>query len=490
MKVPAPKSSPVQVPSAPSPGPTHEQHTPTIPTLSKTEPVIQLESQQLILEVGKESGAIRHVTLKRFRDAIGSKPIRFGHEAPILSLIGWQQGAQVHFAAASNTQAEFDVVEESINYHILYKLDPINSLLTIELTSENPLPDRFQLLLVWNKGDGLSDQHNRLEASLATAPQHGKQVYSRISGPFRKEKSVPRGTTILSLADRYFCLSARPETGHLGVTFLPSQSGTIAASASLVTASSGAEPARCAIDAYFGPRGHTYLERVGFGNAFQVGFLGHIGLALLWVLGGIAKLTKNYGIAIVLFSALVTCVTAPFTLLGYRSMKRIQELKPQVDEIMTKFKGDLQRANREVFALYKKHRVSPLGGCLPLLLQMPIFIALLAAISHDIELRGKSFLWIDDLSLPDRVATLPMTLPLLGADLNLLPIIMAFAMFLQSRLTQKGMPTDKSNPAAALMSGPLMSILFGIMFYQFPAGLVLYWLTNSLISVAWYKLAS
>ncbi len=308
--------------------------------------------------------------------------------------------------------------------------------------------------------------------------------------PFNKERIVPRGTIILSLADRYFCLSIQQEKKPFSVTLIPSPEKTIAAAISLPSTVLEDGTQRYSAIVYFGPRGYGYLERAGFEGAFSVGLLGHIGLFLLWILGLIAGFTRNYGVAIILLSVLVTCTTAPFTLLGFKSMKRMQELKPQVDKIMAQYKDDLQKANREVFGLYKKHRVSPLGGCLPLLLQMPIFIALFAAISHDIELRGKAFLWDKDLSLRDRLATLPVTLPILGSDINLLPIVMAMAMFLQSRITQKGMPTDKSNPTAALMSGPLMSIMFGVLFYQFPGGLGLYWLTNSLISMAWYKLAS
>ena len=168
----------------------------------------------------------------------------------------------------------------------------------------------------------------------------------------------------------------------------------------------------------------------------------------------------------------------------------MQELKPDVDKIMAKHKDDPKKANREVLGLYKTHKVSPLGGCLPMLLQMPIFLALFQAISHFVELRGKSFLWITDLSLPDRVARLPVPVPLLGSDLNILPIIMAAAMYLQTKVSQQSMATGGTTSSVNVMSGPLMSVMFGLMFYHFPSGLVLYWLTNSLMAMLWYKLAS
>ncbi|MDP3703662.1 MAG: membrane protein insertase YidC, partial [Candidatus Omnitrophota bacterium] len=217
--------------------------------------------------------------------------------------------------------------------------------------------------------------------------------------------------------------------------------------------------------------------------------LGQVGLILLSLLNWIAKLTHNYGVAVILFSALITGAMSPFTLISFKSMKKMQELKPQMDRIMAKHKDKPQEGNKEVFALYREHRVSPLSSCLPMLLQMPIFLALFQAISHYVELRGKEFLWVQDLSLPDRVARLPFSIPLLGSDINLLPILMALAMFVQQRESQKNMPSASTNPSMQLMSGPLMAVMFGVMFYQVPSGLVLYWLTNSLMSLVWYRFA-
>ncbi|MEK6600957.1 MAG: membrane protein insertase YidC, partial [Candidatus Binatota bacterium] len=224
-------------------------------------------------------------------------------------------------------------------------------------------------------------------------------------------------------------------------------------------------------------------------DAFPIGILGQIGLILLTALSFVAGITKNYGVAIILFSAAITSAMAPFTVLSFKSMKKMQELKPQIDRLMAQHKSDQTRANKEVFGLYKQHRVSPLSGCLPMLLQMPIFIAMFQAMSHFIELRGRSFLWIKDLSLPDRLAHLPFSIPLIGNEFNLLPIIMAAVMYVQSRMSQVTTAQGQNNPAMKMMSGPAMSIVFGFMFYQFPSGLVLYWLTNSVTSLAWYRMA-
>ncbi len=168
----------------------------------------------------------------------------------------------------------------------------------------------------------------------------------------------------------------------------------------------------------------------------------------------------------------------------------MQELKPIIDKIMADNKNDSGGANRLVFKLYREHNVNPISGCLPLLLQMPLLIAMFQALSHFIQLRGKSFLWISDLSMPDRIVKLPFAIPLFGQELNILPIIMAVLMYFQTRLSQGRVQiNDKTNPTAAMMSGPVMPVMFCLMFYHFPSSLVLYWLTNSAMSLIWYRAA-
>jgi len=268
-------------------------------------------------------------------------------------------------------------------------------------------------------------------------------------------------------------------------SLVPFEDGVIVAE-SLVT-QQAAQPTTYKATVYIGPRDYFYMNKAGFGDAFPIGIMGQIGLLLLMSLSWIAKVTRNYGVAIILFSGLITALMAPFTIMGFRSMKKLQELKPKIDRIMQQHKNDKAKANQSIFALYREHRVNPLSGCLPMLLQMPIFIAMFQAISHFIELRGKEFLWVSDLSMPDRLAKLPISIPFIGDYLNLLPLVMAVAMYFQTKMSQQSTAAAESNPTMKMMSGPIMPVMFGVMFYQFPSGLVLYWLTNSVISLILYK---
>jgi YidC/Oxa1 family membrane protein insertase len=143
--------------------------------------------------------------------------------------------------------------------------------------------------------------------------------------------------------------------------------------------------------------------------------------------------------------------------------------------------------NKATMELYRKHKVNPFGGCLPMLVQIPIFIALYVALSKSVILINSSLLWIKDLSSPDRVY-LPFSLPFLGSSVHILPLLMCLAMFLQQKFTQ--VTIEGQDPAIAAqqkMMAVMMPIIFGFVFYQMPSGLVLYWLTNTIL-MALYQL--
>jgi YidC/Oxa1 family membrane protein insertase len=455
------------------------------------EELITIESEDLVIEIGSTSGAIRTATLKKFGSGRGNGPLRFSSMAPLLrpSINGMDSVWSVENITSSS--ASFNVIASSgIHYHISYVIDELNPVVKLSVYSIGTLqhPVQLDIASAWARADDLSSRNNSLEAILLTEISEQKTKYEKHIAPAKKEKSVPRGTLIATLSERYFCSSLKPTAGNLTITLLPSTAELAAYIARVELTPDATGRVSYAADLYLGPRDYFYMNRAKFSKAIPVGMIGQIGLAFLIFLGWIGRITGNYGVAVIVFSACVSAATAPFTLMSLRSMKKMQHLKPQIDKIMSAHKSDPQKANAEVFQLYKHHKVNPLSGCLPMLLQMPIFIALFQAISHYIELRGKSFLWIDDLSLPDRLAILPFSIPLLGSEVNILPIIMAGAMYLQSKLSQGNMTIDKSNPAASMMSGPTMSIVFGVMFYHFPAGLVLYWLTNSMMSILWYRL--
>ncbi|MFC2062062.1 membrane protein insertase YidC, partial [Elusimicrobiota bacterium] len=163
----------------------------------------------------------------------------------------------------------------------------------------------------------------------------------------------------------------------------------------------------------------------------------------------------------------------------FKSMNAMKELQPKINTIRSKFKDDAQRMNQEIMHMYKKHHVNPVGGCLPLLLQMPIFISLFTMLRAATELRFASFLWINDLSKADVLfSTIPVikNIPVLGTG-GPLPILMGGAMFLQQKITGSSEGPQKNLTY-------IMPIVFTFLFMKFPSGLVLYWLSNSILTFA------
>ena len=194
------------------------------------------------------------------------------------------------------------------------------------------------------------------------------------------------------------------------------------------------------------------------------------------------RLVPNYGIAIILLTIFIKAVFFPLTHKSYESTSKMQALSPKVEELKKRFKGKPEIMNRELAALYKREGAKPLGGCLPLLLQMPIFFALYNVLNNHFDLRGAGFIspWISDLSSPERVLDLPFVVPFVGWDeLRILPFIMLATTFLQSMVTQTG-STTQSQMKIMMYAMP---IFFFFILYDMPSGLVLYWTMQNILSI-------
>jgi len=191
----------------------------------------------------------------------------------------------------------------------------------------------------------------------------------------------------------------------------------------------------------------------------------------------IHRFIPNFGIVIILFSILIKLLLHPLTKTSLKSMQRMQKLQPMVNELREKHKEDQQKQNMEMMKLYKEYGVNPAGGCLPMLLQMPILFALFSIFRSTIDLRQKPFFgWINDLSGPDILFTLPFKIPLLGMSfISGLALLMAITMFIQQKMTIKD-PRQKSMVY-------MMPVLFWILFNSFPSGLNLYYFMFNILSI-------
>jgi len=186
-------------------------------------------------------------------------------------------------------------------------------------------------------------------------------------------------------------------------------------------------------------------------------------------------LTKNWGLSIIGFAVFIYFVLFPFTAKSTKTMRRMQEIQPEIEELKNKHKDSPQKLQKETMELYRKYKINPLGGCLPLFLQLPIFISLYQVLFRLVDLKGANFLWISDLSLPDSLLKLPFPPPV--NYLNLLPILLMIIGLVQQKVTTSA----GSSPEQKKM-GLFFGVFLGVIFYNFPSGLVLYWLTQNLLT--------
>ncbi len=239
---------------------------------------------------------------------------------------------------------------------------------------------------------------------------------------------------------------------------------------------------------YMGPLDHSVLKSYESGidaiimrHGWYEKAFRSISLPILSLLKFFYMFIPNYGVVIIVFSILVKIVVYPLTKKSYKSMKEMSRVQPLLAELREKYKSDPQRLNKETMKLYKEHGINPLGGCLPMLLQLPLLGALFIVFRSTIQLRGASFIpgWINDLSRPDTLFTLPFSLPLYGDQFNLLPILMAGSMIMQSKMTMQ----DPKQKAMVY----IMPIFMLLLFNQFPSGLNLYYTLFNVLTIIQQK---
>jgi YidC/Oxa1 family membrane protein insertase len=234
---------------------------------------------------------------------------------------------------------------------------------------------------------------------------------------------------------------------------------------------------------YAGPSAYKFLSAYNLEDTIYFGKLDFICKFLMKSLRFFFSITRNYGLAIIILTLAIGLVLFPLTRKNFRSMRQMQIIQPKISKLRELHKDSPHKLQREIMELYRKHNINPLGGCLPMFLQMPIFIALYMTLVRSFELKGATFLWIKDLSAPDAIFKLPFKLPFLGEQLNLLPILMIVAMVIQQRVsTYKRGKTDPQVEQQQKMM-LMMPLLFGIIFYSLPSGLVLYWLVNTVFMI-------
>jgi YidC/Oxa1 family membrane protein insertase len=331
--------------------------------------------------------------------------------------------------------------------------------------------------------------------------------YFTYRGRLRNERVNEREPTIISnqpnwaaIAGKYFTIIALPYLSQFELAFsAQAEQGLPSASRFFITrpTSSGSR-IEDKYQFYIGPKNQENLNIYERGdNAFRLrdtglievantrGFLAPLENILKWLLQLFHRIIPNYGIAIILLTVLVKIVLFPLTRKSSESIMRMQALAPKIKEIQEKHKGNSQKMNAEMSEFYKKEGYNPLSGCLPMVIQIPIFFAMYNLFNNHFDLRGAEFIpvWIPDLSVPESIYDFPnnFALPLLGwTAIRLLPFIYVGSQLLYGKVTQT--PNQQANAQMKLMLYVLPIVFFFIL-YDVPSGLLLYWIMSNILTM-------
>ncbi|MFQ5691622.1 MAG: membrane protein insertase YidC, partial [Nitrospinota bacterium] len=333
-------------------------------------------------------------------------------------------------------------------------------------------PSAEGLAVVW--GPGIKTEGREGDRYATTGPvtyRNGKLVF--VKGKDLKERKaiLQRGKiTWTSIHSKYFMAAFIPRSEFEGA-LIREDSGVLVG-----LQFAGGSRGEGKFSLFAGPKDQTVLKAYGASleEAIDLGWFSFVAKPLLSGLRLFHKWTGSYGVAIILLTVLIKILFYPLTQKSTKSMQEMQRLQPKMKQIREIFKDDRQRMNEEVMKLYREHKVNPLGGCLPMLLQIPVFFALYNALLGSIELRQAPFLWMKDLSLPE---TGLFMIPGVGVEFRLLVLLMGVSMFLPQKMTPAA-----SDPTQQKMM-LFMPIIFTFLFWSFPAGLVVYWFSNNVLSI-------
>jgi YidC/Oxa1 family membrane protein insertase len=297
-------------------------------------------------------------------------------------------------------------------------------------------------------------------------------------GEKQVEKGVPPLTGTITYAgfgDRYFLSAFLPQHPDRG-TLVMSYEGNEADSQLLFLGT-----AAVSSQVYMGPKELQILESVNpvLSKSIDLGFWGVIAIPFLRLLKLFYSIAPNYGVAIILLTVIVRLVTLPMSIKGQRSMMKMQRLQPQVERLRERYKDAQDKLQHEMMELYKRNHVNPLGGCLPMVIQFPVFIGLYEALLNAVELRNAPFIgWIRDLAAPDCLPVPGLTIPFTNLHgIPVLVILMALTAFVQQWISPRN---PDPNQQKMMM---YMPVIFSVIFIELPAGLSLYYFFSNLLGV-------
>lgn len=446
--------------------------------ISKDEELITLENDQLLITLSNIGGTIKEVFIKEYNERL-----------PITQLGGPSNFKNYSFRLdkKSDKSAEFSLEVNGESITSLYELEMSGYVVNNEIKFFNKLEMSKQVSLDLNSftiDPSRMDISNDNDKSLFEYAVSSYEGVLRKNNAFKfsnKENRESASNVIWSAyRNRYFCAINKPDTASNGYKIASNEDGTLSIVIKAVKKVDFEGKASFSSLFFVGPERFDLLSSYNLGlekvkKFYRFGLFDLIAMAIYRLMYLIYKVIPNWGVSIVLISIIIYFSMYPLTLRGMSSMKKMQALQPEIAKLKEKYSDNPQKMNQETMRIYKDNKINPMGGCLPFLLQMPVFIGLYQVLWRSVSFKGASFLWIKDLSEPDRILTLKMKLPFIGDEINFLPILMMVIMFFQQKLTSKNMSiTDPIQKQQQKMMGILMPVFLGAIFYKFASGLTLY----------------
>jgi YidC/Oxa1 family membrane protein insertase len=410
--------------------------------------------------------------LDEFRPALPSPPV-FSSDAPgtVEVLAGDKRSVLLTWESATGVRLVREYVFAGDRYGFEVRIQASNG--SREPVAVRPGLELSQVFL----GELAGDSYTFHGVVVETAKGGIKRYDLKDVSKGKVEKSAARWTA----ADaKYFAWIVLPEREWTVERAVPlGESGVQVTVADTAATLQPGDMVRSSARIFAGPKRSALLESVGKNvpELIDYGWFALLAKPLVFLMKASNRVTGNYGIDIILLTILIKVLFYPLTQKSMASMRKMQELAPILTKLKEKYKDDPSRLNQETMNLYKTYKINPLSGCLPMLAQIPVFIALYKALLVTIELRhAHFFLWLNDLSAPEHLWDITIagyTIPI-----RLLALLMGVSMFVQQKMT----PSAGMDPAQQKMM-LFMPVLFTFMFWGFPTGLVIYWLVNNILSI-------
>ncbi len=479
---------------------TEQVEQPALPVDGRPALDINIETELYKAVISERGGAVKSFVLKKYRessakdspgkqliqtdDAVGF-PLKFGWGDLFLpdtlydsskQQISLVQGAEKDSLVLGSSGSGLEVERTYVFFKDKYYIDMT---VKVKNTSSNPLQGAAKVYQVNLPFQSASTSASRF---LFTGPAaYINDTYHQIKDDEFQEaaKTMHGNMSWAGYQGTYFTCSVAPlVTENISFTMKGKEKLVWTTIGSGLDTLKPGEEKAYSYRIYYGPKKLKLLKEAGdnLAKAVNFGWFDVIAKPTLWLLNLFYKVVHNYGIAIIMITILFKAVFWPITHKGMKSMKNMQKLQPKMVKIKEKYKDDPAQMNREMMNLYKTYKVNPLGGCLPMLLQIPVFFALYKVLLQSIELRHAPFmLWITDLSAPDRLMV-GVDIPILGG-IPVLTLLMGASMFVQQKLT----PTTADPAQQRIML--ILPVIFTFMFLNFASGLVLYWFVNNLLAI-------